>query len=102
MVCEHVEYTIEPETLIAHEVRLARTRKLANHIVPNRFPCLHDHQFNRAFNERATCIHTYTHVRQRIMMYAYCQQCHNIVDITALSNYKKLKEPHFKDLLRGS
>ena len=34
MVCEHVEDTIEPETLIVYEVTLARTRKLASHIVP--------------------------------------------------------------------
>jgi hypothetical protein len=31
-----------------------------------RFPCLHNHQFNSAFNESATCIHAYTHAQQRM------------------------------------
>ena len=39
--------------------------KLASNIVPYQIYLFTRHQFNRAFNERATCIHTYTHVRQR-------------------------------------
>ena len=40
--------------------------KLASNIVPYQISLFTRHQFNRAFNERATCIHTYTHARQRM------------------------------------
>ena len=76
MVCQHVEYTIEPETLIAHEVRLARTRKtgeqhsavpdfpvyttisLTAHLMKEQLAYTHTHMHDSA------CIHSYTHARQ--------------------------------------
>jgi hypothetical protein len=96
---------IENETYIPNVTyRTHPTKHTENdfHILCTRFPCLPDHLFKRTFNKSATCIHAYTHARQRMHtciptythtwqrnIHAYTHTCIHTYTIAQLGTHTK-------------